>query len=132
MAPPLIELSGITKSYGPVKSLQGVDLRLAKGEVLGVVGDNGAGKSTLMKILAGAVQHDGGEMRVNGEPVRFSTPLDAQQKRSGSSTRIWLCATRWTSPATCSSAENREKAPSSTGMPCTRRRLTFSPTCMSR
>ena len=83
MAPPLIELSGITKSYGPVKSLQGVDLRLAKGEVLGVVGDNGAGKSTLMKILAGAVQHDGGEMRVNGEPVRFSTPLDAQQKKIG-------------------------------------------------
>ncbi|MBJ7351384.1 MAG: ATP-binding cassette domain-containing protein, partial [Rhodococcus sp.] len=52
---PLIELSGITKSYGPVKSLRGVDLRLARGEVLGVVGDNGAGKSTLMKILAGAV-----------------------------------------------------------------------------
>ncbi|WP_032387633.1 ATP-binding cassette domain-containing protein [Rhodococcoides fascians] len=80
---PLIELSGITKSYGPVKSLRGVDLRLARGEVLGVVGDNGAGKSTLMKILAGAVQHDGGEMRVNGEPVRFSTPLDAQQKKIG-------------------------------------------------
>ncbi len=83
MTAPLIELAGITKSYGPVRSLRGVDLRLGTGEVLGVVGDNGAGKSTLMKILAGAVQHDEGEMRVRGEPVRFSTPLDAQQKGIG-------------------------------------------------
>lgn len=83
MTAPLIELSGITKSYGPVRSLRGVDLRLDTGEVLGVVGDNGAGKSTLMKILAGAVQHDDGEMRVKGEPVRFSTPLEAQRKRIG-------------------------------------------------
>lgn len=83
MAAPLIELTAITKSYGPVKSLQGVHLRLGTGEVLGVVGDNGAGKSTLMKILAGAVQHDEGEMRVKGQPVRFSTPLQAQQQRIG-------------------------------------------------
>ena len=66
----LVELAGITKSYGPVKSLRGVDLTLRRGEVLGLVGDNGAGKSTLMKVLAGAVQHDGGEIRVAGEPVR--------------------------------------------------------------
>ncbi len=83
MAAPLIELTAITKSYGPVKSLQGVHLRLGTGEVLGVVGDNGAGKSPLMKILAGAVQHDEGEMRVKGQPVRFSTPLQAQQQRIG-------------------------------------------------
>lgn len=83
MAQPLIELERITKSYGPVRSLQGVDLTLNRGEVLGVVGDNGAGKSTLMKILAGAVQHDGGVMRVDGEPVTFTTPLDAQKRRIG-------------------------------------------------
>ncbi|MCO7219105.1 ATP-binding cassette domain-containing protein [Klenkia sp. PcliD-1-E] len=79
----LVELSGITKSYGPVKSLRGVDLTLRRGEVLGLVGDNGAGKSTLMKVLAGAVQHDGGEIRVSGEPVRFATPADAQAKKIG-------------------------------------------------
>ncbi len=79
----LVELSGITKSYGPVKSLRGVDLTLRRGEVLGLVGDNGAGKSTLMKVLAGAVQHDDGEIRVKGQPVRFSNPADAQAEKIG-------------------------------------------------
>jgi simple sugar transport system ATP-binding protein len=79
----LVELTGITKAYGPVKSLRGVDLTLRRGEVLGLVGDNGAGKSTLMKVLAGAVQHDGGEIRVKGRPVRFSTPAEAQTEKIG-------------------------------------------------
>ncbi|XGU21510.1 ATP-binding cassette domain-containing protein [Rhodococcus sp. 3Y1] len=97
-----------------------------------MVGDNGAGKSTLMKILAGAVQHDGGEMRVNGEPVRFSTPLDAQQKKIGIVYQdLALCDTLDVASNLFLGREPR-KAPSSTGMPCTRRRLTFLPTCMSR
>jgi simple sugar transport system ATP-binding protein len=79
----LVELRGITKSYGPVRSLRGVDLTLRRGEVLGLVGDNGAGKSTLMKVLAGAVQHDDGEIRVHGRPVRFSNPSDAQAEKIG-------------------------------------------------
>ncbi|MCZ2837868.1 ATP-binding cassette domain-containing protein [Modestobacter sp. VKM Ac-2985] len=79
----LVELEGITKSYGPVKSLRGVDLTLRRGEVLGLVGDNGAGKSTLMKVLAGAVQHDAGEIRVHGRPVRFSNPSAAQDEKIG-------------------------------------------------
>jgi simple sugar transport system ATP-binding protein len=79
----LVELRGITKSYGPVRSLRGVDLSLRRGEVLGLVGDNGAGKSTLMKVLAGAVQHDDGEIRVHGRPVRFANPADAQAEKIG-------------------------------------------------
>ena len=79
----LVELRDITKSYGPVQSLRGVDLTLRRGEVLGLVGDNGAGKSTLMKVLAGAVQHDGGQIRVHGKPVRFTSPADAQAEKIG-------------------------------------------------
>jgi simple sugar transport system ATP-binding protein len=74
----LVELQDITKSYGPVHSLNGVELTLDKGEVLGLVGDNGAGKSTLMKVLAGAEQPDGGVIRLNGEPVSFSSPAAAR------------------------------------------------------
>lgn len=77
---PLVEMRGITKSYGPVRSLNGVDLTLAKGEVLGLVGDNGAGKSTLMKVLAGAEQPDEGAILVAGEEVRFSSPAEARAR----------------------------------------------------
>jgi simple sugar transport system ATP-binding protein len=73
----------IRKSFGAVKSLRGVDLTLGRGEVLGLVGDNGAGKSTLMKVLAGSIQHDSGEIRVKGETVRFAGPGDAKDKRIG-------------------------------------------------
>ncbi|MGW1681978.1 ATP-binding cassette domain-containing protein [Saccharopolyspora sp. NPDC002376] len=79
----LVELRGITKSFGAVRSLRGVDLTLRPGEVLGLVGDNGAGKSTLMKVLAGALQHDDGEITVNGRPVRFASPADAQREKVG-------------------------------------------------
>lgn len=75
---PLVEMRDISKSYGPVRSLDGVDLTLAPGEVLGLVGDNGAGKSTLMKVLAGAETPDAGEIRVAGEPVHFGSPADAR------------------------------------------------------
>lgn len=79
----LVELRGIKKSYGPVKSLQGVDLKLHRGEVLGLVGDNGAGKSTLMKVLAGAEKHDEGEILIRGKSVKFTSPSDAQKENIG-------------------------------------------------
>jgi simple sugar transport system ATP-binding protein len=77
---PLIEMRDIAKSFGPVRSLDGVDLSLAPGEVLGVVGDNGAGKSTLMKVLAGAVVPDSGQILVGGESVTFGSPADARAR----------------------------------------------------
>jgi simple sugar transport system ATP-binding protein len=65
----LIELKGVTKSYGRVFALGGVDLHVDRGEVVGLIGDNGAGKSTLIKILAGVVKPTAGEILIRGEPV---------------------------------------------------------------
>ncbi len=72
-AAPLVELRRITKLFGAVAALKGVDFVVGPGEVVGLVGDNGAGKSTLMKVLAGAIAPDEGEILVGGEPVRFSS-----------------------------------------------------------
>ena len=77
--PPRVEMIDITKTYGSIRSLRGVNLSLAPGEVLGLVGDNGAGKSTLTKILAGAVVPTSGTLRVDGEEVGFSNPADARR-----------------------------------------------------
>ena len=65
-AGPALEVTGITKRYGPVAALRGVSLALHYGEVLGLVGDNGAGKSTLISIISGVARPDSGEMRVDG------------------------------------------------------------------
>ncbi|MDZ4178807.1 MAG: ATP-binding cassette domain-containing protein [Coriobacteriia bacterium] len=69
----------IRKRFGMVHALQGVTLRVAPGEVVGLVGDNAAGKSTLMKVLAGTYIADGGEIWIDGEQTRYSTPREAQQ-----------------------------------------------------
>lgn len=80
-APPRVSLRGIRKSFGTTDALRGVDLDLAPGEILGLVGDNAAGKSTLSKILSGAEVPDSGEIYIDGEVVQFRSPADAQQKR---------------------------------------------------
>ena len=72
--PLLLEMHGISKTYPGVQALKGIDLQLRAGEVLALVGENGAGKSTLMKILSGAVQADGGEIRLLGQPVQITDP----------------------------------------------------------
>lgn len=77
---PIIEMRGISKYFGAVTALEGVDLKLYPGEVLGVVGDNGAGKSTLMKVLSGLHPASSGEMLVEGRAVRFSSPKDARDR----------------------------------------------------
>ena len=77
--PPAVEVVDLRKAYGGIQALTGVDLAIAPGIVHAVVGENGAGKSTLMKILAGAVQPDGGEVRVDGVAVRFASPADARR-----------------------------------------------------
>jgi simple sugar transport system ATP-binding protein len=74
---PLIEVTGIGKTYGSVIALRDVSTVVRAGEVTCVLGDNGAGKSTLIKILAGVHQHDKGEFRVDGQRVRFSSPREA-------------------------------------------------------
>ncbi|GAA4517682.1 MULTISPECIES: ATP-binding cassette domain-containing protein [Nonomuraea] len=76
--PPVLDVAGVTKSYGHVQALRGVDLQVRPREVHALVGDNGAGKSTLMKIIAGAVSPDSGTIAVDGRPVTFARPADAQ------------------------------------------------------
>jgi D-xylose transport system ATP-binding protein len=74
---PVIELTNVTKSFGPVDVLKGVDLKAFAGKVTALVGDNGAGKSTLIKGLAGVQPYDSGEVRFAGEPVVLHTPREA-------------------------------------------------------
>ncbi|MBL1100755.1 ATP-binding cassette domain-containing protein [Streptomyces coffeae] len=74
---PLIELNGVSKSYGNVKALEGVSLEVRAGEITCVLGDNGAGKSTLIKIIAGLHQHDGGSFAIEGEETRLGSPREA-------------------------------------------------------
>jgi simple sugar transport system ATP-binding protein len=76
--PTVLEVRDVTKRFGPLVVLRGVDLVLGQGEVLGLVGDNGAGKSTLVKILSGFHSQDGGEILVGGESVRFNSVADAR------------------------------------------------------
>jgi D-xylose transport system ATP-binding protein len=76
---PLVEITGLRKSFGAVHALQGVDLKLAPGEVTALLGDNGAGKSTLVRCLTGVHPQDAGEIRFRGEQVRFHSPDDARQ-----------------------------------------------------
>jgi D-xylose transport system ATP-binding protein len=77
LGPPLIEMVGIDKSFGPVRVLHDVDFRVYPGKVTALIGDNGAGKSTLIKCLAGIYSLDAGEVRFAGEPVDISGPRDA-------------------------------------------------------
>ena len=78
-AAPLLRMSGIEKSFPGVRALAGVDLTLARGEVLALLGENGAGKSTLIKVLAGAHIPDAGRMEIDGAAVIFRSPLDAKR-----------------------------------------------------
>jgi D-xylose transport system ATP-binding protein len=71
---PLLSLRGVTKRFGAVQALDHVDVDVAAGEVVGLVGDNGAGKSTLVKTIAGIYSPDEGEFYFNGEPVRIGGP----------------------------------------------------------
>jgi ABC-type sugar transport system ATPase subunit len=75
----ILQLVGITRSYGHVRALRGVDLDLRRGEILGLVGDNGAGKSTLMKIIAGTERADEGTIAIDGKQVDIRVAADARR-----------------------------------------------------
>jgi len=74
---PLLELRGVSKSFGSVQALTDVDFEVRNGEVMALVGDNGAGKSTLIKCVAGIHPMDEGEIIYDGEPVSIHGPRDA-------------------------------------------------------
>ena len=78
MAIPLLEMRRVRKRFGALDALRGVDLELYAGDVLALLGDNGAGKSTLMKILAGAIAPDEGEILFKGESVTYHNPGGAR------------------------------------------------------
>src|SRR5215470_15419679 len=75
---PILELQGITKSFGGVEALRGVDFALYAGEIHGLVGENGAGKSTLMKIIAGVHPEFSGRFILDGHETRFHSVRDAR------------------------------------------------------
>jgi D-xylose transport system ATP-binding protein len=76
-AQPLLELRGVSKRFGAVNALNGVDFHVDSGHVMALVGDNGAGKSTLIKCVAGIHPIDGGEILFDGDPVNIHGPKDA-------------------------------------------------------
>ncbi len=78
MMEPILSARGLVKRYGKVTALDQCDFDLYPGEILAVIGDNGAGKSSLIKALCGAVIPDAGEIRLSGERVRFTNPMQAR------------------------------------------------------
>ncbi len=74
----ILELNGITKNFGGIHALAGVDMSLERGQVLGLMGDNGAGKSTLIKIIAGSFPPTSGTIKLNEKPVTFGRPREAR------------------------------------------------------
>lgn len=79
MTTPILELRNVNKSFGPIDVLHDISLKVRAGEVLCLLGDNGAGKSTLIKTLAGVYQPSSGELLMDGKPVDFDGPRDAQR-----------------------------------------------------
>jgi len=75
----VLSARGVVKSFGNVEALRAVDFDVRPAEVVALMGDNGAGKSTLVKILSGAIRPDGGVVRVAGDEVTFSSPVEARQ-----------------------------------------------------
>ena len=78
MTQPILSARGLVKRFGKVTALDHCDFDLMPGEILAVIGDNGAGKSVMIKSLSGAVQPDAGEVRLDGQPVQFSSPIEAR------------------------------------------------------
>ena len=76
-APPLLRMSGIRKTFGPVVALDGGDFTVEARQVHGLLGGNGAGKTTLMNVLYGLYDPDAGSIEIDGRPVAIASPRDA-------------------------------------------------------
>jgi simple sugar transport system ATP-binding protein len=74
----LLELRSVAKHFGAIHAVEGVDLTMEPGDVLGLMGDNGAGKSTLVKMIAGNFPPSAGEIRIAGKACHFHKPVDAR------------------------------------------------------
>ena len=74
----ILEITNLSKSFGPVRALRGVEFQLRRGEIHALAGENGAGKSTLMNIIDGILRPDSGEIRLDGQPVTITSPAMAQ------------------------------------------------------
>jgi ribose transport system ATP-binding protein len=75
----ILKISNLSKSFGPIHALKGVDFELRKGEIHAIAGENGAGKSTLMNVIDGILQPDGGEIIFDGSQVKITSPAMAQK-----------------------------------------------------
>ena len=78
-----LELRGITKTFGSLIANDSIDLQVADGEILAILGENGAGKSTLMNVVYGLLQPDSGSISVNGKTLTIHSPLDALEAGIG-------------------------------------------------
>ena len=92
-AVPVLDVRGIAKSFEATQALKGVDLRVAAGEIVGIVGHNGAGKSTLVKVIVGLVDRDGGEVAIGGARMasQYSIRVSRQHGVSLALQEISLC-----------------------------------------
>src|SRR6478735_8452692 len=78
MAEPILTARNLVKRYGRVTALDNADFDLMPGEILAVIGDNGAGKSSMIKAISGAVTPDEGEIKLEGKPIHFTSPMQAR------------------------------------------------------
>ena len=87
MTPFGLELEGVSKSYGDAPIIDDISFQVPEGEMLVLVGPSGSGKSTLLRLIAGLVQHDGGEIRIGGRDVAASRRRNATRPWSFRATR---------------------------------------------
>src|SRR6476660_4299656 len=80
MAAPILALRGVNKNFGPIDVLRDISIEVRAGEVLCLLGDNGAGKSTVIRILSGVHKPSSGTVEMDGQPVAFQRPRDADDK----------------------------------------------------
>ncbi|MFN4211331.1 MAG: ATP-binding cassette domain-containing protein, partial [Devosia sp.] len=76
---PILRITGLSKSFGPIRALRGVEFELRRGEIHALAGENGAGKSTLMNVIDGILAPDSGTIELDGQPVSIKSPAMAQK-----------------------------------------------------